>query len=53
MWTRSAPVGSVAVPALGCGCGGLAWSDVRPIMSEFLAVGETRFYVYEPNGGRP
>ncbi|GAA3724368.1 hypothetical protein GCM10022225_01570 [Plantactinospora mayteni] len=25
-------VGSVAVPALGCGNGGLRWSDVRPLI---------------------
>nr|WP_211192517.1 macro domain-containing protein [Actinoplanes sp. TBRC 11911] len=25
-------IGSVAVPALGCGLGGLAWADVRPLI---------------------
>ncbi len=29
-------VGSLAMPALGCGLGGLAWSEVGPIMCRYL-----------------
>ena len=27
----------IAFPALGCGCGGLSWNDVRPLMVKYLA----------------
>lgn len=27
----------IAFPALGCGCGGLSWDDVRPLMTKYLA----------------
>ena len=27
---------SLAVPALGCGLGGLLWSDVKPLMTQYL-----------------
>lgn len=33
---RERGVQSVAVPALGCGLGGLAWTDVRPLIVEAL-----------------
>ena len=28
-------LGSIAIPALGCGCGGLEWSTIGPIICEF------------------
>lgn len=31
------PVESLYVPALGCGLGGLAWADVRPLLVEAFA----------------
>jgi O-acetyl-ADP-ribose deacetylase (regulator of RNase III) len=40
---------SIAVPALGCGLGGLEWSDVRPRMERaFASLPEVSVLVYEP-----
>jgi len=39
---------SVAIPALGCGLGGLVWSDVRPLIDREFAASEARVIVYEP-----
>ncbi len=40
---------SIAIPALGCGLGGLAWSDVRPLIIAAVAVRpEVRFVVFPP-----
>ncbi len=42
---------SIAVPPLGCGLGGLDWSDVRPrIERAFAEVPEVRVLLYEPIG---
>ena len=42
---------SVAIPALGCGNGGLAWTDVRPLIHEALDdVPEVEVLVYPPQG---
>ncbi|MFN8074527.1 MAG: macro domain-containing protein [Kineosporiaceae bacterium] len=46
---RSLGVASVAVPALGCGNGGLPWSDVRPLLvgaAEQLP--QVRWVLYPP-----
>jgi len=41
---------SVAIPPLGCGNGGLAWDDVKPIMEQKLSsLPEVRFVVFVPN----
>lgn len=32
--TRAFRTESIAIPALGVGCGGLAWDDVRPVLVE-------------------
>jgi O-acetyl-ADP-ribose deacetylase (regulator of RNase III) len=41
---------SVAVPALGCGNGGLDWRDVRPMVEEAASqLSDTRFVVYPPS----
>ena len=41
---------SVAVPPLGCGLGGLAWSDVRPlILAAFDEVPAVRVVLFEPS----
>jgi O-acetyl-ADP-ribose deacetylase (regulator of RNase III) len=44
-------IGSVAVPPLGCGLGGLNWSDVRERMREaFSQLPDVRWLVFEPAG---
>jgi O-acetyl-ADP-ribose deacetylase (regulator of RNase III) len=40
---------SIAMPALGCGLGGLAWADVRPLIERaFAKVPRVRALVFEP-----
>ena len=41
---------SIAIPALGCGLGGLAWSDVRPIIVSAMDGIDCRVMVYGPAG---
>lgn len=41
-------VSSVAVPALGCGCGGLSWSAVQPVLEDALKDINTDVYIYPP-----
>lgn len=42
---------SIAVPPLGCGNGGLAWNDVRPLILEaFEALPDVDVRVYPPEG---
>lgn len=41
-------VSSLAVPALGCGLGGLAWNDVKPLIEKHLSGMEILIYVYPP-----
>lgn len=42
---------SIAVPPLGCGLGGLAWSDVRPrIERAFSDLPDVHVLLYEPAG---
>lgn len=38
---------TVAVPKLGCGLGGLRWSDVKPIFIKYFEQSPTLFLVYE------
>lgn len=48
---RRLGIKSVAVPPLGCGLGGLEWSDVRPRIEEaFSAVPDVHALVFEPKG---
>jgi len=44
-------INSVAIPALGCGLGGLDWNDVRPLIEKFekkLNI-NVDIEIYEPN----
>ena len=42
---------SIAIPPLGCGLGGLAWSEVRPrIEAAMQALPQVRVRLYEPKG---
>jgi O-acetyl-ADP-ribose deacetylase (regulator of RNase III) len=44
---------TIALPALGCGLGGLEWLDVRPrIEKAFSAVPEVHVWLFEPEEGR-
>ena len=48
---RRLGIRSIAVPPLGCGLGGLDWSDVRPrIEQAFAGLPDVRALVYEPAG---
>ena len=40
---------SIAIPALGCGLGGLKWSEVQPLIVKYLgSLPDLDVYVYEP-----
>lgn len=41
-------ISSLAVPPLGCGHGGLRWSDVKPVLAQALAVLPAEVTVFEP-----
>lgn len=44
-------IGSIAIPPLGCGNGGLDWGIVRPMIEEALApLTRVEIYLYEPKG---
>jgi O-acetyl-ADP-ribose deacetylase (regulator of RNase III) len=44
---------SVALPAIGCGLGGLPWSEVRPLIEKTLgALNGVRVVVFEPGDQR-
>ena len=46
---RDKHIKSIAIPPLGCGNGGLNWSDVRPLIQEYLAdLTDVEIIVYEP-----
>lgn len=49
---RHGAIKSVAVPALGCGLGGLAWEDVEPLIVEAAGAmpRDTRVDIYAPVG---
>jgi O-acetyl-ADP-ribose deacetylase (regulator of RNase III) len=44
---------SIALPALGCGLGGLDWAVVRPMIEEaFSALPDVRVLLFEPSDAR-
>lgn len=45
---KSAGITSLAVPALGCGLGGLEWTQVKPLMSAILGLLDIPVEIYEP-----
>jgi O-acetyl-ADP-ribose deacetylase (regulator of RNase III) len=48
---RALGIRSIAIPPLGCGNGGLDWSDVRPLIeTAFAALPDVRAILYEPAG---
>lgn len=48
---RRENIKSVAIPPLGCGNGGLNWSEVRPrILSALAVLPDVKISVYEPGG---
>lgn len=48
---RQRGIRSIAIPPLGCGLGGLKWSDVRSrIESAFESMPDVRVLLYEPKG---
>jgi O-acetyl-ADP-ribose deacetylase (regulator of RNase III) len=47
---RVVPSSSVAVPAVGCGCGGLEWADVEPLVVSMAAmIPPHRVVIYPPH----
>ncbi len=49
--TRRLQIGSIAVPPLGCGLGGLDWREVRPMIERaFMELPHVRVTLFEPTG---
>lgn len=46
--SREWHIASVAVPALGCGEGGLSWSEVLPLMRQYFRNTRTHWIIFEP-----
>lgn len=42
------PNTSVAIPALGCGCGELEWTEVKKLMEFYLRELPSKIEIYEP-----
>jgi len=40
---------SIAIPPLGCGNGGLDWSQVKTLMEKYLGTLEIDVHIYQPN----
>lgn len=51
---RGRQIGSIAIPPLGCGLGGLQWPDVREkIEQAFQNLTDVQVLLYEPKGAPP
>lgn len=48
MWLTANAIESVAIPALGCGHGGLDWSLVKPLIHERFEALPLTCYLFEP-----
>lgn len=47
-------IGSVAIPPLGCGNGGLEWSEVRPLIERKLELlTDVQVFLFRPEGAPP
>ena len=48
---RELQIRSIAVPPLGCGFGGLAWDEVRPLIAAaFATIPDVHVLLFEPKG---
>ncbi len=47
-YLKANPIKSLALPALGCGNGGLDWKVVRPMIEKHLAEMDLSVWVYDP-----
>lgn len=48
---RARQIRSIALPPLGCGLGGLAWHDVRPLIEQaFAPLADVQVFLFEPAG---
>ncbi len=48
---RARGIASLAIPPLGCGNGGLKWSEVRPLIEDaFASLPDVRVLLYPPEG---
>ncbi|MBO9573217.1 MAG: macro domain-containing protein [Chitinophagaceae bacterium] len=45
---KSMKLRSIAIPALGCGNGGLKWEDVKHLIQVHLEFIDADIFVYEP-----
>jgi len=47
----SREIGSIAIPPLGCGLGGLDWKEVKPkIEAAFAPLKNVKVFIFEPSG---
>lgn len=49
MFLSNYPNGSITIPALGCGHGGLEWLKVKSMINQYLSSLPTTIYVFEPD----
>ena len=43
------PITSIAIPPLGCGLGGLDWSEIKPLITAKLVNLNAHILIYEPS----